>query len=128
MWSGEGIDRKYVGTVHKHIYSFEDYLQKKDAIVDKIARVANNANSTDDALDKLRRLKDTKVLIKKLDISHFAGKEVTPEEVEEIAETLAEEVKDDLTPKQEEAVQEAVEQLPQQVEEKVEQVQQGLGR
>jgi len=30
-------------------------------------------------LDKLRRLKDTKVLIKKLDISHFAGKEVTPE-------------------------------------------------
>ena len=30
-------------------------------------------------LDKLRRLKDTKVLIKKLDISHFEGKEVTPE-------------------------------------------------
>ena len=30
-------------------------------------------------LDKLRRLKDTKVLIKKLDISHFAGKEITPE-------------------------------------------------
>ena len=30
-------------------------------------------------LDKLRRLKDTKVLIKKLDISHFAGKDITPE-------------------------------------------------
>ena len=36
VWSGEGIDRKYVGTVHKHIYSFEDYLQKKDAIADEI--------------------------------------------------------------------------------------------
>ena len=30
-------------------------------------------------LDKLRRLKDTKVLIKKLDISHFKGKGMTPE-------------------------------------------------
>ena len=30
-------------------------------------------------LDKLRRMKDTKVLIKKLDISHFEGKEMTPE-------------------------------------------------
>jgi len=30
-------------------------------------------------LDKLRRLKDTKILIKKLDISHFAGKDITPE-------------------------------------------------
>ena len=30
-------------------------------------------------LDKLRRLKDTKILIKKLDISHFAGKEISPD-------------------------------------------------
>ena len=30
-------------------------------------------------LDKLRRLKDTKILIKKLDISHFAGKEINPD-------------------------------------------------
>ena len=30
-------------------------------------------------LDKLRRLKDTKVLIKKLDLSHFEGKDITPE-------------------------------------------------
>ena len=39
-------------------------------------------------LDKLRRLKDTKVLIKKLDISHFAGKEVTPELLYQVLDGL----------------------------------------
>lgn len=44
VWSGEGIDRKYVGTVHKHIYSFEDYLKNKDAIVDEIEQLLNKNN------------------------------------------------------------------------------------
>ena len=39
-------------------------------------------------LDKLRRLKDTKVLIKKLDISHFEGKEITPELLYTVLEGL----------------------------------------
>ena len=36
VWSGEGLSRKYVGTVNKHIYNFEDYLKLKDSIVDEV--------------------------------------------------------------------------------------------
>ena len=47
-----------------------------------------NSRQTRLRLEKLRKLNDTKILIKKLDISHFEGKQMTPELLYKVLDSL----------------------------------------
>ena len=44
IWSGEGIDRKYVGTVAKSIHNWDIFMAIKDKIVDEVEQLLNKNN------------------------------------------------------------------------------------